>query len=89
MLAGRGEAGAYRLEAFSADDFARALGLSLGRARVARRHAFQPRTELLYYDMGDRQGAREEAVSAAAACGRAGSTKESWVRELMNEIDNA
>ena len=77
------------MEAFSADNFARVLGLGVGRARAARRRAFQPRTELLYYDMDDCQGAREEAASAAAAYGRAASTKESWARELMNEIDNA
>ncbi len=45
--------------------------------------------QLLHYCMGNRQDAREEAVSAAEAYGRAGSTKESWVQELIDEIDNA
>ena len=44
--------------------------------------------QLLYYCMGNRQDAREEAISAAEAYSSAGSAKESWARELIGEIDN-
>lgn len=43
---------------------------------------------LLFY-LGRSQGARQEAISAAEAYGRAGSTKESRARDLISEIDNA
>jgi hypothetical protein len=43
--------------------------------------------QLLYFSMGDSRNARQEAASAAEAYGRAGSAKEAWARELMDEID--
>ena len=45
--------------------------------------------QLLYFYVGRYRDARAEAVSAAEAYGRAGSAKESWVRDLISEIDNA
>jgi tetratricopeptide (TPR) repeat protein len=45
--------------------------------------------QLLYYYMGDYRNAWQEAASAAEAYRRAGSAKESWARELMDEIDRA
>ncbi len=45
--------------------------------------------QLLYYYVGSLQDAREEAVSAAEAYGRAGSAKETWVMDLIGQIDNA
>lgn len=45
--------------------------------------------QLLYYYMDSPQDAREEAVSAAEAYGRAASAKETWVLDLIGKIDNA
>ena len=43
--------------------------------------------QLLYYYVGNRRVAREEATEATEAYASAGSIKESWVRELLDEID--
>jgi tetratricopeptide (TPR) repeat protein len=43
--------------------------------------------QLLYYHMDDYRSIRVEATSAAEAYRRAGSAKEFWVREMLDEID--
>lgn len=45
--------------------------------------------QLLYYYVGSLQDAREEAGSAAEAYKSAGSVKETWVLDLIGQIDSA
>lgn len=44
--------------------------------------------QLLFYLMARPRDARTEAASAVEAYGSAGSAKESWARDLINEIDD-
>jgi len=45
--------------------------------------------QLLYFYVGRYRDARAEAITATEAYGRAGSSKESWARDLISEIDDA
>ena len=69
-------------------EYREALPLALGEPELLGDVRFNL-AQLLFYHMAYPHDARMEAVSAAEAYMQSGSSKESWARDLIAEIDNA